>query len=281
MQTVSSRGYLRENYRLFHSSDRRDMDFQTHCHDFHKIILCLSGHVTYIMEGKTYFLRPWDLMIIPEHQIHQSLFDATETYERIILWINDAYLHSFSEDVLCEVFSWPLESRCGLFRPDATSRAALLEKLLALEQNQKASFPGHQLLADSYLVQFLVALNGLLRREGAPAEESVRSDPRLNELLEFINRNLAEDLSVARLAGLFYISPSYLMHQFKRYTGCTLHQYVLQKRLIQAHGDIQQGESVAGAALKAGFADYSTFLRAFRKMFGCLPTDLKPQAAPR
>lgn len=275
MQTVSSRGYLRENYRLFHSSDRRDMDFQTHCHDFHKIILCLSGHVTYIMEGKTYFLRPWDLMIIPEHQIHQSLFDSTETYERIILWINDAYLHSFSEDVLCEVFRWPLKSRCGLFRPEAASRGELLEKLLALEQNQKAVFPGHQLLADSYLVQFLLALNGLLKREGAPAEDSVRSDPRLNELLEFINRNLAEDLSVARLAGQFYISQSYLMHQFKHYTGCTLHQYVLQKRLIQAHREIQEGESVAGAALKAGFADYSTFLRAFRKMFGCLPTDLR------
>lgn len=275
MQTVSNRGYLHENYRLFHSSDRRDMDFQTHCHDFHKILLCLSGHVTYIMEGKTYFLRPWDLMIIPEHQIHQSIFDATETYERIVLWINDPYLHSFSEEVLCEVFRWPFRTGCGLFRPDTGSRAGLLEKLLALEQSQKAAYPGHRLLADSYFVQFMLSLNSLLDRESPPAADSVRSDPRLNELLEFINHNLCEDLSIARLSREFYISPSYLMHQFKQHTGCTLHQYVLQKRLIQAHRQIQEGEAVVAASLRAGFADYSTFLRAFRKMFGCLPSELK------
>ena len=275
MQTVSNRGYLHENYRLFHSSDRRDMDFQTHCHDFHKVLLCLSGHVTYIMEGKTYFLRPWDLMIIPEHQIHQSIFDASETYERIILWINDSFLRSFSDDVLCEVFAWPLRSRCGLFRPDAASRGALLEKLTAIEQNQKATFPGHQLLCDSYLIQFLITLNGLLTRQAPAAEDSVRSDPRMSELLDYMNQNLTGDLSVERLARQFFISPSYLMHQFKRHTGCTLHQYVLQKRLIQAHRDIQAGEAVTAAALSSGFADYSTFLRAFRKMFGCLPSELR------
>ena len=73
MDAVSKRGYLHEKYRLFHSSDRRDVDFETHSHDFHKIVLCLNGRVTYIVEGVTYFLRPGDVLIIPEHQIHRSI----------------------------------------------------------------------------------------------------------------------------------------------------------------------------------------------------------------
>ena len=78
MQSVSTRGYLREEYRLFHSTDQRDLDFEAHNHDFHKVVLCLAGRVTYVMEGTTYYLRPWDILLIPEHQIHQSSFSSEE-----------------------------------------------------------------------------------------------------------------------------------------------------------------------------------------------------------
>ena len=80
MPKVSNRGYLNEDYRLFHSTDRRDVDFQTHSHDFHKAVLCLTGSVTYIVEGVTYDLSPWDILLIPEHQIHRSILRSTEVY---------------------------------------------------------------------------------------------------------------------------------------------------------------------------------------------------------
>ena len=107
------------------------------------------------------------------------------------------------------------------------------------------------------------------------AASSVRSDPRFNRMLEFINQNLAGDLSVDRLAREFFLSSSYLMHAFKRHTGCTLHQYVLQKRLIQAAAAIREGEPVVASALAAGFSDYTTFLKAFRKQYGCAPGELR------
>ena len=191
MQTVSSRGYLHENYRLFHSSDRRDMDFQTHCHDFHKVLLCLSGHVTYIMEGKTYFLRPWDLMIIPEHQIHQSIFDASETYERIILWINDSFLRSFSDDVLCEVFAWPLMSRCGLFRPEAASRGALLEKLTAIEAKY-SQIEARLSAPETYEDAALVARLNQEQAELQPLVETFRTFQQAKELGEQAKELMAD-----------------------------------------------------------------------------------------
>ena len=273
---VNSRGYLHENYRLFHTWDRSDTDFQTHCHDFHKILLCLNGHVTYIMEGVTYYLRPWDLMIIPEHQIHQSIFDSSETYERMVLWINDSFLKAYGEEAtLRYVFEWPLRRGCGLFQITGGSRAALLDKLQALEQCQKETYPGHQLMADTHLLQFLLTLRGLLSREESPAPDSVRSDPRFSEMLFYINHHLSEDLSVEQLSKRFFLSPSYLMHQFKAHTGLTVHQYVVQKRLIGAHQAILAGAPVVESAERMGFGEYSTFLRAFRKMFGCLPSEIR------
>jgi AraC-like DNA-binding protein len=277
MEPVVSRGYLHEDFRLFHSTDRRDMDFQTHSHDFHKIVLCLSGQVTYVMEGSTYYLRPWDMLLIPEHQIHQSnMRSSAEPYERIILWINDGFLRGFGEEALLDVFRWPYRQHCGLFRPDVQSRRVLIEKLLEVEHCQGADTPGHGLLATTYLLQFLLELRCLLQMERtAPEAEAVRSDPRFNEMLEYINGNLGEDLSIDALARRFYISPSHLMHAFKRHTGCTVHQYVRQKRLILASERIRGGDSVADAAVQAGFLDYTTFLKAFRRQYGCAPSALR------
>ena len=278
MESVNQRGYLNGNYRLFHSVDRRDMDFQSHCHDFHKVLLCLSGHVTYIMEGRTYRLAPWDLMIIPEHQIHRSIFEGTEAYERMVLWISDAYLRSFADSVLADLFRLPFDARGGLIRLEAGARREALEKLLALEKAQKSEAPGHTLLADTYLVQFLLCINGMIAGQAVPAEGAVSGDPRLDALLDHINRNLGEDLSIEALSRLCFFSPSYLMHAFKRYTGCTVHRYVRQKRLISARSAIESGEPILTAARQVGFSDYSVFLRAFREMFGCMPSDLRQKS---
>ena len=275
MKTVSKRGYLNENYRLFHSTDRRDADFETHSHDFHKIVLCLNGRVTYIVEGITYFLRPWDLLIIPQQQIHRSIMHSTETYERMVLWIKDEYLRSFGECALTDVFLWPLQQRCGLFRPDARSRSLLIDRLKALKESWNADYSGHSLMADTYLLQFLLELGQRLQSASRADESAVRADPQMTKLLTFINENLSEDLSIERLAGAFFLSPSRLMHRFREHAGCTVHQYVMQKRLTLSAGLISQGESVTHAAQQAGFSDYSSFLRAFRRQYGCLPSEMK------
>ena len=78
----------------------------------------------------------------------------------------------------------------------------------------------------------------------------------------------------------FYISTSYLMHEFKRHAGCTVHQYVQQKRLTEAAARIRAGDAVLAASQAAGFSDYSAFLKAFRKQYGCVPSALRGKAVP-
>ena len=51
-------GFLRENFRLFHLIDKRNLEFNLHYHDFNKIIIFISGNVTYHIEGKSYILKP-------------------------------------------------------------------------------------------------------------------------------------------------------------------------------------------------------------------------------
>ena len=266
METAYSRGYLHGNYRLFHSSDRRNMDFESHFHDFHKIVFCLRGQAVYTMEGTTYRLRPWDILVIPEHQIHRSEIRSDEVYERMILFISDDFLKSYGEPSLTDAI------QRGLHRPEGETRARLAEKLKAVEAHQRSDAAGHGLLADTYLLQFVLELGQM---DTGASEGSVSSDPRMDGILAYINGHLAEEMSVDALAKRFFISPSQLMHSFKKHTGCSVHRYIAEKRLICAAEKIRGGEAVMRAAELSGFADYTAFLKAFRKQYGCAPGAMK------
>ena len=60
---VGKRGYLNEGFRLFHLKDSRAPKLDYHYHEFDKLILLLGGKVTYVVEGVTYFLQPWDVLL--------------------------------------------------------------------------------------------------------------------------------------------------------------------------------------------------------------------------
>lgn len=273
--TTTRRGYLNEPYRLFHSSDQRDLDFEAHSHDFHKLVFCLSGKVSYVMEGLTYSLGTGDLLRIPQHQIHQSRLYSNAVYERYILWINDSFLCSFHEPALTDLFVQADPSGRELYHPTAAQRREMIDKLRQVELFFQADQPGHQLMADTYLLQFLLELSAQLRHSSPAPDKAVAADPRFSSILSYINQHLQEDLSIERLSGMFYLSPSYLMHTFRKRTGCTVHQYIQQKRLMYAADLIRQGEGITQAAQCSGFSDYTAFLRAFRKMYGCAPSEIR------
>ena len=94
---ADKRGYLLENFRLFHLRDTSTKTLEYHYHEFDKIILLLSGKVTYMVEGVTYFLRPWDLLLVPRNQIHRAVIDPAEPYERMVLWLGREWMDRRSD----------------------------------------------------------------------------------------------------------------------------------------------------------------------------------------
>lgn len=274
MNESISRGYLNEPYRLFHSTDQRDADFEAHSHEFHKMVFCLKGRVTYMMEGNGFELQAGDILLIPERKIHRSILHGDAVYERIILWVKDGFLRSFGEEALLYPFAPRAEER-ALYRPAPALRRRLMDKLTEAEQCIQKDGPGKQLLQDTYLLQFLLELSGQISSAALPPRNAVHGDPKVQEVLGYINSHLGEEMAVEQLARRFFISPSHLMHMFKRHVGCSVHQYIRQKRLSFAGDRIREGERILQAAAQAGFRDYSAFLKAFRAQYGCSPREMK------
>ena len=82
-------GYLDQEFRLFHIKDQTKRTFAYHYHDFHKVIIFLSGKAAYHIEGKSYYLKPWDILLVNRHAIHKPEIDFSVPYERFVLWIRD------------------------------------------------------------------------------------------------------------------------------------------------------------------------------------------------
>lgn len=270
---ADKRGYLGEPFRLFHLKDRESGAFAYHYHEFHKLILFLSGELTYRVEGRGYGMKGGDLLLIPAHAIHQPVIGTAAPYARIILWIQPEALERRG---LGECFALCRAEHSYLLNRDQYDRGRLLALLRELEENVTGDAFGSAVLAEALFLQLMVALNRwVLRKKPEQRETDARSDPKIDEILTYINQNLTADLSVDALGQRFYLSRSWLMHRFKSITGCPIHQYVLQKRLILAAQFLREGESVGDAARLSGFADYSAFLRAFRKTYGVAPREFR------
>ena len=94
---INKRGYLKEDFRLFHLKDSRAQKVDYHYHAFDKLILLLGGKVTYVVEGVTYFLQPWDLLLVGHDLIHRPIIDPAEPYERVVIWLGREWLERRSD----------------------------------------------------------------------------------------------------------------------------------------------------------------------------------------
>lgn len=274
---VGKRGYLTDDYRLFHLRDNREVNLDYHYHEFDKIVLQLSGRVAYTIEGKRYLLQPMDILLVSRNLIHLPVIDTSEVYERMVLWINRDFLARFSEDGadLASCFDLAGEQQFHLYRPRGEERSRYRALFDAIKNASGDEFAAH-LLSDTCVLQLMIALNrDFLDSDALVETVSYRFDPKMEEVTQYIRAHLAEDLSIEQLANTLYLSRYHLMHRFKEVYGCTVQQYIRQKRLQQAAEQIRQGVPVLKAAEDAGFGDYSVFLRAFRTAYGTNPRDWK------
>ena len=275
---VGKRGYLNEDYRLFHLRDDRPLRLDYHYHEFDKLVLQLGGHVSYTIEGKRYLLQPMDILLVSRDLIHLPVVEPGQPYERMVLWINRAFLERFSTPPadLAGCFALAVQREFHLYRPRGEDRGRYRDLFGRLWEATREEAFAAPLLADTHALQLMIALNRDMLT--APTEQSAvsyRFDPKMEEVTHFIRDHLGEELTIERLSGTFFLSRYYLMHRFKEVYGCTVHQYIRQKRLQQAAGQIRQGTPVLKAAEEAGFGDYSAFLRAFRSAYGRSPRDWK------
>lgn len=244
-----------------------------HCHDFYEIYIHLQGAKYYCIDESVYPIEPNQLMIVPPFTMHGHIGTHTPVnYERAFLYVTPAFLKNIGTNIMdLDGFLRKCGSRRQyqylLTSEDAQCCTALLKEMKAgLDDNS----PMGRLANYSKLLSFLQIVCNTVQRSSSEVMPVIVNEP-MQEVLSYVNDHFMQPLKLETLARRFGISVSYLAHEFGKYTGRSVYDYILYRRVLQAKEMISSGVNLNETAYRCGFGDYSSFLRCFKKMAGMTP----------
>lgn len=270
MTGYEKRGYLLENFRLFHLHTPQGTKVDYHYHEFYKILFFRSGSGDYVVEGQRYRLQPGDIVMIGSRCVHRPEIEEGNPYERVILYIDPSYLQQSSTEgcQLADIFTGG-----AVLRLREAERKRIDALVVALEKEMSGHGYGRDVLSSAWLLRLLVEIGRCSRHRDTENPRPVMSDhPRVRQWLQYMDQHLTEDLDVDSLAETFYISKYHMMRLFHKETGFTVHSYLSHRRLLYARELMNGGMRATEACYRCGFRSYSSFTRSYGKYFGTTPT---------
>lgn len=103
----------------------------------------------------------------------------------------------------------------------------------------------------------------------------------IEESLRYIEEHLDCPITARELADMAGYSLYRYYRLFQSAVGLPVMRYILRRRLLRAVAEVRRGSRQIDAALRYGFDTHAGFYRAFRREYGCTPSQyLKYGGAP-
>lgn len=103
----------------------------------------------------------------------------------------------------------------------------------------------------------------------------------IQQSIDYIEERLGEELSLAEVAKAMFYSEYHFHRTFLYFVGDTMTSYIRKRRLSKAAELLAYSDlKVLDIALHCGFSSHEAFTRAFRKMYGILPTECRRRGCP-
>ena len=271
-EKYAKKGYLLEDFRLFHLKDKGETKVDYHYHEFYKLLFFISGKGGYFVEGKRYSLTPGDIILIGKQCVHRPEFESGIPCERIILYISPEFLlrESSSACQLTDCFSKEYDH---VLRPNEKIRKTLFSIVSNMEQELSSKRYGKEIVSTGMLLNLLVEIaRSIFHKEVQKPAPMLPKSKRMLDIMRYLDAHLTEDINIDTLSEKFYISRFHMMRRFREETGTTIHSYISDHRLMLARDLISQGIPATEVCFQCGFGSYSSFSRAYGKFFGTTTT---------
>lgn len=221
----------------------------------------MNGNANYIIDAAVYHLQPNDLLFIPVGSYHYLIPDPESAYERICI--------HFPKDLIPNT----VENAILKFKPIYhIQKKSIIDNIFSalLHCEYVEQYHYNDMI---YLIEQSVSsiLSHLKYRQNDSPLQPVTENTELHEMLDFINENITEPLTLDFLMKRFFKSSSWISHTFKTYLGIPPKKYINNKKILYSQELISSGTPPMQAAEIVGFDNYPTFYRAYLRFLGRKP----------
>lgn len=250
-------------------------------HPFYELIFVANGKLSINSEDFCGELEKNKLIIHRENEYHALTCDKDSTPTVIIIGFtcNGTGIEKFSKtpislsDTDVKKLAEIIKEARNVFAPPYDV------PVFDMKKKKNAPYGAEQMLK-ILLEYFLI---GLMRKsiENFNAEESqVQERLNVSEIVDYINDNFLEKITIDELSFIFKTNRSTLCKEFKNFTDMTLTEYINSKKLKLAKTKIQKtNKTFTEIAEDLNFESIHYFTRFFKKMTGLSPKEYRKQQA--
>lgn len=233
-------------------------------HKEYEIHFIKKGKGYYFIKNRKYPFSHNNLIIIKSEEIHRFISSETTTHiEKGSLYFLPSFINQHNE--IKEVIDKsPHIIKLG------EREATLIEIIFRnIAEETKTQEPEWEKIVEHQTMVFI----SLLKRCSLRKHPSIKKNPKIEKVISFIEENFTKDITLPDIAKKSFLSTSHLSHLFKRETGLSIKQYILQRRIMEAKKLLMDNydEKISVIAKKVGFSDFQLFNRAFKKITGLTP----------
>lgn len=254
-----------------------------HSHgDRYEIMLVHSGKGSFLVRDHIFPLVPNGVYFVNGLETHCSVPDTSEEYCRSLVIINSDLLNSFTEASDCGFLIDNLFGDHGgiCINPDEKCIKLIESEIKNVEKYMRENTALTKVKVLMSVVNILIAANA--NRNALPDPTKMHKNKAIAGILNFINSNLTQDLSLELICEKVHLSRYYLCHTFKKYVGMSVFEYILALRLAKAKYYLTYSDnSVSQIAELTGFSSFSYFGRIFKKYENCSPREYRNMSKKR
>lgn len=268
--------YIQSDFRITHTIEETG-PHSTIPYDFYEdtfaITILLHGSGACYIEGNNYSLSNGSIVVFSPDDIHSFKFSQTGYHERVSIYLSGAMLSGFNQHqlALIRIFRDFNTKKRYIFQKDSYNHSTvfqLLNDLCNIMEDVKIEMQEARI--HIILLRLLFILYDCIKTTLDTVKIDTQSSV-VAEICTYIKAHLKEPLSYKEFEKHFFISRYQLAKKFQFYTGMTLTEYIITKRLMNAISLVRNGEGIETAAYNSGFNTYSHFYKEFLKHFHVSP----------
>ncbi len=245
-------------------------------HQALEILLVMKGRVEMSYGGKTVMMEEDDLILIDSNVGHASLA-REEDSAAMVIHLEPEYLEEYYYPLKNWKFSGFTDSLTRN-RKEALEIRGAMASMMACGGSDN---PGDRLLYEQELNRLLLLLFRLFppaRQADMELDRTEKQKDLMERLLEYVEKNYREKISLQDLSRVCRYNPSYLSVYFKNQVGINFYDYLTRIRVREATLELcSTDNTVLDVAHSHGFPDVKAFNTAFRKTFGKSPMEYRRQ----